>query len=176
MVETAEVELVAKRLVMFIEKLEQRPGGRVALEDARLDADERKVAEVESDRKGLEEVKSHNSELVRKCKKAETRPGGTRSHLPRGHCMSWSKSLEDSMQWSSVVRVCTNLCERFLCFCFQLVLDVSFFIKVSLSLEAIVMAHGRARRRKAVEAGCQSPRARARWRRRWKPVVGGRRW
>ena len=69
MVETAEVELVAKRLVMYIEKLEQRPGGCVALEDARLNAAERKVAEVERELKALEEVKSHNSELVRKYKK-----------------------------------------------------------------------------------------------------------
>ena len=43
--------------------------------------------------------------------------------------MSWSKPLGDSMQWSSVVRVCTSLGERFLFFCFQLVLDVFFFIE-----------------------------------------------
>ena len=69
MVETAEVELVAKRLVMYIEKLEQRPGGHVALEDARLDAAEQKVAEVERELKALEEIKSDNSELIRKYKK-----------------------------------------------------------------------------------------------------------
>lgn len=69
MVETADVELVAKRLVMYIEKLEQRPGGRIALEDARHDAAERRVAEVDKEMKALAAEKAHNTELVRKYKK-----------------------------------------------------------------------------------------------------------
>ena len=69
MVETYEVELAAKQLVMYIEKLKKGLGGRVALEDAPLDAAERKVVRVEKKQNALEEVTSHYSELVRKYKK-----------------------------------------------------------------------------------------------------------